>query len=709
MLPYDSVEVVRQPSTVLQRVRTSRWRRAARALLARSGIYGVLQTASTADIDVMPHQLEPAVAVLRGEGCRVLIADDVGLGKTIQACLLIAELRARGLADRVVILTPPGLRDQWRDELLARFHLDATIADFRAVRARVATVPPDVNPWTTWPIAIASMDYVKRPDVLRSVLDAVWDVVVIDEAHRVANDGDRRHAAAALTARAAYVVSLTATPHSGDTSAFESLCSLGRHDDGLLVFRRTRQMLSTAVRRSVHRLHVRSTPAEKRMFSRLHAFGKAVRAEHADASRDIWIALALLHKRAYSSARALHLSVTRRLDTLADDRAAAAQLVLPLDDVGESNADDAPDWNAALGLADRNQERGLLKALATAAAIAATAESKVQAVRRLLRRVAEPLIIFTEYRDTLAWLARQLQEHTLVLHGGLSRSERLEAVRAFDSGAARLLLATDAAGEGLNLHRRCRIVINLELPWNPMRLEQRIGRVDRIGQKRDVHAFHLIGADTGELNLLDELRARIGRAQAAVGTPDPLDGALNAINEAAIRSHGVDVSAEVRRQRLARALAPDEVHNGRPLVARARKASTRVHLAGRTLAIWECALRDRHEHLVSSQLVAFSGGIGSSEVVAAAARPWETAALEVARAFADTAGRRAHAIAAAIEGDRASLHQPGLFDRRAHFAVAALEAARNEALAAQRQRADWLQRLGDVQVAAPRLQLVLVP
>ena len=182
-------------------------------------------------MDILPHQLEPAVAVLLGDGCRVLLADDVGLGKTIQACVIVAELRARGIADRVLILTPPGLRDQWQQELAERFHLDAAIADFRSVRRRAATLPPDVNPWTTWPVAIASVDYIKRPEVLRAALASLWDIVIVDEAHRVANDGDRRQAVAALTSRAGYVVLLSATPHSGNSSAFQALCRLGSHGE----------------------------------------------------------------------------------------------------------------------------------------------------------------------------------------------------------------------------------------------------------------------------------------------------------------------------------------------------------------------------------------------------------------------------------------------------------------------------------------------
>ena len=109
-----------------------------------------------------------------------------------------------------------------------------------------------------------------------------------------------------------------------------------------------------------------------------------------------------------------------------------------------------------------------------------------------------------------------------LLHGGLTREERAEALDDFTSGRRSVLLATDAAGEGLNLHHSCRTVINLELPWNPMRLEQRIGRVDRIGQQRTVHAFHLIARGTSETRILDRLRARIARAQADIGSPDPL-------------------------------------------------------------------------------------------------------------------------------------------------------------------------------------------
>ena len=130
--------------------------------------------------------------------------------------------------------------------------------------------------------------------------------------------------------------------------------------------------------------------------------------------------------------------------------------------------------------------------------------------------------MFTEYRDTLLHVRASLRSPSVVLHGGMARDERLAALNQFTSRSSRLLLATDAAGEGLNLQQTCRLIVNLELPWNPMRLEQRIGRVDRIGQRRAVHVFHLIARESGESRLLSRLQSRIARAREDIGGSDPL-------------------------------------------------------------------------------------------------------------------------------------------------------------------------------------------
>src|SRR5262249_46647364 len=263
--------------------------------------------------------------------------------------------------------------------------------------------------------------------------------------------------------------------------------------------------------------------AEARMHALLTKYTRAILKEHDRA----WLSASILHKRALSSAWSLAQSVERRLDALTRAESAAPesdgeQLGLPGGDwAGEqTNADEPPAWPADLRLADAGRETALLRDLLAAARMAAQTESKFDAIRRILRRVNEPAIVFTEYRDTLQHLQHTLRRSAVVLHGGLTRDDRLAALRDFWSRQSTLLLATDAAGEGLNLHHTCRVVINLELPWNPMRLEQRIGRVDRIGQRRMVHAWHLVGAP-GEARILERLKARIARARAEIGAPDP--------------------------------------------------------------------------------------------------------------------------------------------------------------------------------------------
>ena len=532
LAPYDGIEPIGRP-TELRVVRAVSWRRACRALIAADGPPGSLRAAQSARIDLLPHQLEPAMAIVRGLGTRILLADEVGLGKTIQAGLIASELLARGVIERVLVLTPPGLRDQWLQELADRFGIDATGVDGHAVRQLAATLPLGVNPWRTLTTAVVSIDYAKRQEVLPAAASRPWDLVIVDEAHSCAGHSDRRGAAHALAAAASYVLLLSATPHNGDRELFAALCGVGAVDRSeqaaspLLVFRRTRADAGAGTRRRVHIVRVRPSTDDARMHAVLARYRDAVRAERTEGRGvDAWLALSVLHKRALSSAWSLARSVERRLAALsAEDRAVDAQMALPLDDPqGELIvADEAPSWPAELRLSDPARDRQLLSSLHRCARSAAARETKVAALVTLLRRARQPAVVFTEYRDTLQHVRQALPRSAFVLHGGLTRDERWSVLAAFGRDPLGLLLATDAAAEGLNLHRHCRLVVNLELPWNPMRLEQRIGRVDRIGQRRTVHAFHLIALGTGETRLLARLRARVASAKADIGAPDPFD------------------------------------------------------------------------------------------------------------------------------------------------------------------------------------------
>jgi len=526
LTPFDTVDPV-DVRAHPRLVRPPQWRRACRGFLAANRPPGGLQSAVHARIDLLPHQLEPALAILRGIGSRVLLADEVGLGKTIQAGLVCAELLARGAIDRILVLTPAGLRDQWTQELAARFSIAATIVDAPGLRRLTATLPVGLNPWSTLSIAIVSIDYVKRPEVLPAALSCLWDLVIVDEAHGVGGDSDRHAAVSALASHAAYVLLLTATPHSGDRRAFASLCGVGSLDeDPLLVFRRSRADVKIGVPRRVHISHVRPSPDELRMHRSLADYSAAVRADRGEMHDAAWLALSVLHKRALSSAWSLAQSIDRRLAVLAEAGAAPseAQLTLPLGDPdGDlTAADEAPPWPADLSLGNPDDERRLLRKLIGHARAAATHETKISALVRLLRRARQSAVVFTEYRDTLLHISQAIDLPIVILHGGLTSRERAAALTQFAGTPRMVLLATDAAGEGLNLHHHCRLVINVELPWNPMRLEQRIGRVDRIGQQRTVHAFHLIAAATSEPRILRRLKMRIAAARADIGAPDPV-------------------------------------------------------------------------------------------------------------------------------------------------------------------------------------------
>jgi SNF2 family DNA or RNA helicase len=276
--PFDTITPLQQTRPHLRLVGGRRWRHACRRLLASQGPSDALRTGRQARIDLMPHQLEPAIAMVRGMGSRVLIADEVGLGKTIQAGLIAAELRARMAADRILVLTPAGLRDQWSAELRRRFDLDGALFDIAGARRRAAELPAGVNPWATVPIAVASFDYVKRPEVFRAVAACRWDLVIVDEAHGVSRGSDRYAAIGALCAGAAYVVLLTATPHNGDHEAFEALCAVGRRgdDDRLLFFRRSRRDVGVGPGRRIHSLRVKPTAAESRMHDRLDTVSRTL-------------------------------------------------------------------------------------------------------------------------------------------------------------------------------------------------------------------------------------------------------------------------------------------------------------------------------------------------------------------------------------------------------------------------------------------------
>jgi len=495
--PHDPL-----PSAAEPRLRRAPRRRAVCcvcAALAEERRGDDLWCAAEADIELHPWQLAPVAAVLRG-ATRLLLADAVGLGKTIEASLIVAELQARRLMRRALVLTPAALTQAWLETLRSRFHLDATLItahDVQRWQHRPATAG---NPWQQSPIIVASIDLAKQPTAWAS-LDAVGlDVLVVDEAHHAASDTARGALVAHLAARTPWVVLCSATPHTGDLAQFEALCRLGETghtiDAPMQVFRRTRSAVAIATPgRALTVLRVRLAADERHLHTSLDAYLHALHRGPARQEPGLHLLCTVLARRLASSPDALRHTLRRRLASLEAAPAASGQAQPSLFDAcsSDDNEDEDTDpWSGRAGLDSLTDERQHLAQLLALTDVA-NGGAKRRALQRLLRRTHEPVVVFSENRATILATARACAPdvRAATLHGGLTPEVRAHVLDTFLRGAARVLLTTDVAGEGLNLQHRARLVVTLDWPWRPHRLEQRIGRVDRLGQQRRVHAVVL--------------------------------------------------------------------------------------------------------------------------------------------------------------------------------------------------------------------------
>lgn len=535
-----------------------RSRRIARAALARRPRRAVLRAAlgaivdarsdntlwvaASAGIDVWPYQLEPALAAIGGT-TRLLLADGVGLGKTIQAGLLLAELRERGWVDRALIVCPAGLRETWARELRQRFAIEATVLDQAGIAGRIATLPPGVNPWGGHAVTIASVDFIKRPEVLAAIEREPLDLVIADEAHHLTPGTDRGSAVSRLASRATWSVLISATPHSGDEAAFDYLRHIGAHGDSLAIFRRTRADVGLASRRRSSLLPIRPTDDEAALFAGIDQYARAIWRERGPEDRTVRLIAVTLLRRAASSANAIARTLARRLDLLGTLTPQPVQPLLPWAEDDDTDGVEADAILATPGLRSPAEERSVITRLLELSRRCVVG-SKLRRLARLLDRVREPAVVFTEYRDTLEAIVKQLElrRRVAAIHGGLPADIRRDAVDAFNAGRVEVLVATDAAGEGLNLHHRSRLVIDVELPWNPLRLEQRAGRVDRLGQRRTVHAIRFFHPHTIEHQVLAQLAMRGRRAAAALDRHQLTEAA---IAEAIFDGRPTDVTGSI--------------------------------------------------------------------------------------------------------------------------------------------------------------------
>jgi superfamily II DNA or RNA helicase len=551
---------------------------------------------TTSDLDPLPHQIRAVYGdLLPRVPLRFLLADDPGAGKTVMAGLYIKELALRGDLARCLIVVPGGLVEQWQDELLEKFGLRFTILTNDLLKG----TPPGQNPFHEYPRLIVRMDQIARSDVLLDRLaDTSWDVVVVDEAHRMAahyTGGElkttRRYQLGRRLGRVArHLLLMTATPHTGKEEDFQLFLAMldedrfaGRYrknvhisdTDGLMRRRVKEEMFTFEGKplfpeRWAYTLTYELSPGERELYDAVTGYvrtemNRADQLKVAGESRrgnTVGFALTVLQRRLASSPEAILRSLERRRRRLAqrlsDQLAQPAGQVLHDEDlegaVGAVDPTDADDVLAEYGAAELEELEDQVVDAATAARTAEELRLEIKALDELvvlakqvrhastdrkwteLRELLDndprmfdangnrrKIIIFTEHRDTLDYLVHRivrrsgLPERVAAIHGGVSREERRAIQERFQQDPdLEMLVATDAAGEGLNL-QRAHLMVNYDLPWNPNRIEQRFGRIHRIGQTEVCHLWNLVATDTREGEVFQQLLDKVERQRKTLG------------------------------------------------------------------------------------------------------------------------------------------------------------------------------------------------
>jgi SNF2 family DNA or RNA helicase len=449
------------------------------------------------------YQLQAAGTALRAMRGRAILADEVGLGKTIEAALVASELRLRGLAARTLILVPVGLVEQWQQELDRKFGLPSVLAQRAGWRHETGLAEQ--------PLVIAPLSAARRAPLRDAVTQTAWDLVIVDEAHRVKNP----HSASAKLVRALrarYLLLLTATPVENRLDDLFQLVNLVRPGQ-----------LGTPKEFRARYGSVRTGAEPARHPADLQARLREVMVRHRRSELAAMLPRRLaetLCVRPGAEEAELYASVSARVRL--EGRGATTARKLALRSV-QRLAGSSP-WAVASGL----DKLGWTDVARLADKIDRTEKSRL--LVELLRRhhaAGDKVVVFTAFRHTLGFLADLAASAGLpaaVYHGGLSRQDKEKAIRSFREELP-VLLTTEAAGEGRNL-QFCHVMVNVDLPWNPMQIEQRLGRIHRIGQDHEVLVTNLVTKGTVEERILGVLEAKINLFELVVGELDMILGRI---------------------------------------------------------------------------------------------------------------------------------------------------------------------------------------
>lgn len=505
----------------------------------------------------LPHQLHVLNRAMETNNIRYILADEVGLGKTIEAGMIIRELKSRGLVSRILVVCPTGLVTQWASEMQEKFHEKFQVilpSDYDTIRR--LTDNNDV--YGQFDQVISPMDSIKpiekhagwseekvekyNEERIYSIINSGWDLIIIDEAHRVAGSSGEvaRYKLGNLLAQASpYLLLLSATPHNGktepflrlirllDADAFPNAKSIVREqvapylirtekreaidNNGNLLFKNRITHLVTIswdernnLQRELYEM-VSSYVSE--------TYNKALR--NRKKNMCLIFLLIIMQRMVTSSTAAIQQSLERRLSVLKEQRTCVGNL--KEEDLDELNIEDGVEEAIEAISLDMDLEIEELQQIVSLAKQAqfqnrdAKVEPLIMEIDAILSADrSQKIIIFTEFVATQNYLQELLVNigySVTILNGGMSIDERNAAMQEFKTSTS-IFISTDAGGEGLNL-QFANIIINYDLPWNPMKIEQRCGRVDRIGQQRDVHIYNFIVGETVENRVREVLEEKL--------------------------------------------------------------------------------------------------------------------------------------------------------------------------------------------------------
>lgn len=532
----------------------------------------VLLAPMESNVIPLPHQIHALSRAISGDRVRYLLADEVGLGKTIEAGLVMRELKLRGLVRRTLVIAPKSLAMQWVAEMDTHFNESFSLvnpADLDALErldrpgqqvSGETDQTSNYNPWMRFAQAIVTLDAVKpltrrkgwskekiqayNRNRYERLVQGQWDLIVVDESHRMGGSTDqvaRFKLGQGLAEAAPYLLLLSATPHQGKSDAFQRLMSLldpmafpdldsiTRDRVARFVIRTEKRKAITADGKPLFRPRITQTlnvdlernPAQVALYEAVTDYVKegynlAVK----DRKPHIGFLMVLLQRIVTSSSHAIRVTLERRLlalEALRDTRNAIGEE--DLEEIADLDGQTQVDLLVEVDESGRTNEVAEVNALLDLAKSAEMAgpDVKTDALMNLIFQLQGEenddqlkLLIFTEFVPTQEMLRTYLEERGIpcsILNGSMSMEERRISQRDFRD-STRILIATDAGGEGLNL-QFCHVVVNYDLPWNPMRIEQRIGRVDRIGQSKIVRAVNFVYENSVEGRVREVLETKL--------------------------------------------------------------------------------------------------------------------------------------------------------------------------------------------------------